>query len=112
MDLFNKYSNHWNRYLDNYGNFCRQYKIDPNSDTSKTLDSCAWLENDLDFLLYRKLYNKNCCMELTLLEKNEVRKKYVECLSHFSTDIDTMMQRLRQRLKLFSAEELDLLPID
>lgn len=111
------FSNLINRYLvmveeveNDYADICQQNQLNPDSRESKVIYACSWIRNNIEILMYRNLYGKECLNDLTPQEQDDFYSRYPAFGEDFVADqscVRDIVQMLRflsepQKRELFN----------
>jgi len=89
---------HHNHLLDpDYLEFCQQYNLTRNR-TSAVIYAFSWIENNIQILIYRHIYRKNCMLDLTEQELADFAINYPLLNLELITEINLLESLTREKL--------------
>jgi len=66
--------------------FCQQYNLNHQNQLSKVIYAHSWIQNNIEILMYQRLYQKDCLMELTDQEMSDFYQNYSIFVEDFIPD--------------------------
>lgn len=104
--------NHNNLLNADYLEFCQKYNLALNR-TSVVIYAFSWIENNIQILIYRHIYRKNCMLDLTEQELADFAINYPLLNQELVTEVNILEASTREKLNyLTNSQRLELLNMD